>query len=134
MSVMSVSITPPGSLSQVVKAYINQFQQKVQRYSDQEMILSDKFELQKTVEILQGPYSKKTVFRQINSFNLQKGSVIIQAHKTPSTILLSISLKISEELFEGIDRELRPPGLSYVKSVTSSQDPGSVLWRIETSN
>ena len=59
MSVMSVSITPPGSLYQVVKAYINQFQRKVQRYSDQEMILSDKFELQKTVEILQGPYDKK---------------------------------------------------------------------------
>ena len=66
------------------------------------------------------------MFRQINSFHLQKGSVIIQAHQTPSNVLLSISLKISEELFEGIDRELRPPGLSYVKGVNSSQDPGSV--------
>ena len=77
MSVMSVSITPPGSLSKVVQAYINQFQQRVQSYSDQEIVLSDKFELQKTVEILQGPFDKKTVFRQINSFHLQKGSIII---------------------------------------------------------
>ena len=77
MSVMSVSITPPGSLSKVVQAYINQFQQRVQSYSDQEIVLSDKFELQKTVEIVQGPFDKKTVFRQINSFHLQKGSIII---------------------------------------------------------
>ena len=55
----SISITPPGSLSQVVQAYINQFQQKVQRYSDKEFILSDKIELQKTIELLQGPYKKK---------------------------------------------------------------------------
>ena len=74
---MSVSITPPGSLSKVVQAYINQFQQRVQSYSDQEIVLSDKFELQKTVEILQGPFDKKTVFCQINSFHLQKGSIII---------------------------------------------------------
>ena len=66
--------------------------------------MSEKFGLQKTVEILTGPYDKKTVFRQINSFHLQKGSVIIQAHKTPTNILLSVSLKISEELFEGLDR------------------------------
>ena len=59
MSVVRISITPPGSLSQVVQDYINQFQQKVQRYSDKEIILSDKLELQKTIEILQGPYEKK---------------------------------------------------------------------------
>ena len=29
---------------------------------------------------------------------------------------------------------MRPPGLSYVRSVNSSQDPGSVLWPIEGTN
>ena len=48
--------------------------------------------------------------------------------------MLSVSLRISEETFEGVDRELRPPGLSYVRSVNSSQDPGSVLWPIEGTN
>ena len=86
----------------MVKAYINQFQQKIQRYSDKEFIISDKNELQKTIELLQGPYEKKTVFKMINSFQLQKGCVLIQAHQTPSNILLSVSLRISEETFEGI--------------------------------
>ena len=125
-----ISILPPESLSQVVRAYINQFQNKIQRYSSQEIVLPEKCTLQKTVEILTGAYDIKTVFKQINYFHLQKGSVIIEAHKSPTNILLSVSVKISEQLFEGLDRELRPPGLSYLTTMTSSQDPGSVLWRI----
>ena len=126
---MSISITPSQSLSQVVACYIKQFQNKVERYSSQEVPHSlQKFELQKTVNILEGPYDRKTVFHSVNSFNLQTGVIIIQAYKTPNQILLSVSLKISDELYAGLDHELCPPGLSYTKSVLSSQDPGSVLW------
>ena len=120
MSQMTISITPPASLSQVVGCYIKQFQNRVERYSNQEIHHSlGKFELQKTVSILVGPYNRKTVFHSVSSFNLQNGVIIIQAHKT---ILLSVSLKISAELYQGIDRELAPPGLSYTKSFLSSQD------------
>ena len=62
---------------------------------------------------------------------MQDGIIVIQAHETPSSILLSISLKISNQLFESIDREMRPPGLRYSKSFLSSEDPDSVLWKIE---
>ena len=107
MSQMSISITPSQSLSQVVACYIKQFQNKVERYSSQEVPHSlQKFELQKTVNILEGPYDRKTVFHSVSSFNLQAGVIIIQAHKTPNQILLSVSLKISDELFDGLDHEL----------------------------
>ena len=134
MAKMSIQITPPGSLSQVVDCYIKQFQNEVERYSNQEVPHSlGKFELQKTVNILEGPYDRKTVFHSVSSFNLQAGVIIIQAHNTPNNILLSVSLKVSDELYAGLDRELCPPGLSYTKSLLSSQDPGSVLWRIKSS-
>ena len=107
MSQMSISITPSQSLSQVVACYIKQFQNKVERYSSQEVPHSlQKFELQKTVNILEGPYDRKTVFHSVSSFNLQAGVIIIQAHKTPNHILLSVSLKISDELYAGLDHEL----------------------------
>ena len=80
------------------------------------------------------PYDRKTVFHSVSSFNLQNGVIVIQAHNTPDSILLSVSLKISDELYQGLDRELAPPGLSYTKSFLSSQDPDSVLWRIESSD
>ena len=107
MSQMSISITPSQSLSQVVACYIKQFQNKVERYSSQEVPHSlQKFELQKTVNILEGPYDRKTVFHDVSSFNLQAGVIIIQAHKTTNHILLSVSLKISDELYAGLDHEL----------------------------
>ena len=119
MSQMSISITPSQSLSQVVACYIKQFQNKVERYSSQEVPHSlQKFELQKTVNILEGPYDRKTVniiegtydrkilFHSVSSFNLQAGVIIIQAHKTTNQILLSVSLKISDELYAGLDHEL----------------------------
>jgi hypothetical protein len=122
MSQMSISLTPQSSLTQVVECYIKQFQNKVERYSSQEIPhLLQKFELEKTVNILEGPYDRKTVFNNINSFNLQTGVIIIQAHKTPQNILLSVSIKISDELYAGLDSELCPPGLSYIKSALSSQ-------------
>ena len=45
--------------------------------------------------------------------------------------MLSVSLKVSNELFESIDREMVPPGLRYTKSFLSSENPDSVLWKIE---
>ena len=63
---MSISITPQNSLTQVVECYIKQFQNKVERYSSQEIPhLLQKFELEKTVNILEGPYDRKTVFNNI---------------------------------------------------------------------
>ena len=129
MSEMTISISPQASLSQVVGCYIKQFANRVERYYNQELPQSlGKLELQKTVSILVGPYDRKTVFQNISSFNLQNGVILIQAHNTPESILLSVSLKISDELFQGLDRELAPPGLRYTKSFLSSQDPDSVLW------
>jgi hypothetical protein len=80
--------------------------------------------------MLEGPYDRKSVFTDVHFFNLQAGQIIIQAHKTPLSILLSVSIKISDQLFEGIDKELYPPGLSYVKTTLSSANPDSVLWGI----
>ena len=80
---------------------------------------------------MSGTYDRKTIFASIDSLNLQNGSIIVQAHATPDAILLSVSLKISEELFQGLDREMCPPGLSYIKTLFSAQDPDSVLWKIE---
>ena len=78
-----------------------------------------------------GPYDRKTVFQNISSFNLRNGIILIQAHNTPESILLSMSLKISNELFKNLEMELAQPGLRYTKSFLSSQDPDSVLWKIE---
>ena len=106
----------------------------MERYSNQEIPQSlGKLELQKTVSILVGPYDRKTVFQNISSFNLQNGVILIQAHNTPESILLSVSLKISDELFQGLDRELAPPGLRYTQSFLNSQDHDSVLRKIENS-
>ena len=106
----------------------------MERYSNQEIPQSlGKLELQKTVSILVGPYDRKTVFQNISSFNLQNGVILIQAHNTPESILLSVSLNISDELFQGLDRELAPPGLRYTQSFLNSQDHDSVLRKIENS-
>ena len=103
MAEMVISMTPPASLVQVVGCYVRQFANCVERYSEQVIIQSfDKLKLEKTVSLL-----------VISSFHLQDGIRVIQAHETPSSILLSVSLKISNQLFESIDREVRPPGLRY---------------------
>jgi hypothetical protein len=107
---MSISFTPQNSLTQVIECYIKQFQNRIERHSSQDIPhLFQKFELNKTIKMLEGPYDRKTVFTDVHMFNLQAGQIIIQAHKTPQTILLSVSIKISDDLFEGIDKELYPP-------------------------
>ena len=103
---MVISITPPASLIQVLGCYVRQFANRVERYSDQAITQSfDKLRLEKTVSLLVGQYDRKLIFQNISSFHLQDGIIVIQAHETPSSILLSISLKISNQLFESIDRE-----------------------------
>jgi hypothetical protein len=124
-----ISFSPQKSLTSVVECYIIQFQRRLERYSNVPHIFQE-FELQKNVTMLQGPYDRKSVFQDINFFNLQAGQILIQAHKTPLSILLSVSVKVSDRLFEGISKELYPPGLSYVKTALSSDNPDSVLWGI----
>ena len=132
MAEMVISMTPPASLVQVVRCYVRQFANRVERYSDQVITQSfDKLKLEKTVSLIVGQYDRKLIFQDISSFYLQDGIIVIQAHKTPSSILLSISLKISNQLFQSIDREMRPPGLRYSKSFLSSENPDSILWKIE---
>ena len=124
---MIISITPPASLIQVVGCYVRQFANCVERYSDQLITQKfDKLKMEKTVPLLVGQYDIKLLFGDISSFHLQVGIIVIQAHKTPSCIL-SISLKISNKLFQSIDKEMRPPGLRYSKSFLSSENPDSVL-------
>jgi hypothetical protein len=126
---MYISFTPQNSLANVIECYIKQFQHRIERYSSIPHLFQ-KFELQKTIKMLEGPYDRKSVFTDVHMFNLQAGQIIIQAHKTPQSILLSVSIKISDQLFEGIDKELYPPGLSYIKTSLSSANPTSVLWGI----
>ena len=88
MAEMTISITPPASLIQVVGCYVRQFANRVERYSDQ--LITQKFnelKMEKTVPLLVGQYDRKLLFEDISSFHLQDGIIVIQAHETPSSIL-----------------------------------------------
>ena len=74
------------------------------------------FAMSKDVKILKVPYDKKTVFSSVNYFGSLQGEILIQAHQSVNSIILSVSIQKSDTLFQDLDREVIHPGLLYIET------------------
>ena len=91
-------------------------------------------ELVKKMVICTLPFQKKTIFQDIKYYDILEAECIMQAFRSDENqIILAISVKFKEELFQNLDKQLEEPGMRYLTNPCSTPNPQEALWPISNS-
>jgi hypothetical protein len=76
-------------------------------------------------------------FYAINFYDLQEAQCTVQAFrakKETNQIVLAVSVKFINELYEGLDQSVPEPGVLYLTNPCSTSFPSETLWPISNSD
>jgi hypothetical protein len=119
-----ITMAMPETLIQCVTAQIASFHCKLQRYSaSREEPRVQKIDLRKDLDICKMPYHKQMCFEAIHFYDLQEAQCTVQAFrakKETNQIVLAVSVKFIDKLFQGLDQSVPEPGVLYLTNPCST--------------